>query len=117
MKKLWLGLLFAPVLAFAQVGFGPGPAPGDGDIPAVPLPPPTGAPSEICYGAICQPVQYLAVGQMMIAVSRMSNGFEVIGWSGPCEGPVEGCPSMARQAFNDLWVNIVSATRAQNFVE
>ena len=115
MKKLWLGLLFAPALAFAQVGFGPGPLPGDNDLPLVPYPPPTGAPSEICYPSGCIPVRYLAVGDMLIAFSKLGNGYESIGWSGPCVGGVVNCPSLGRQAFNDLWVNLVNATRAQSF--
>lgn len=110
---LSFGIFSMPSFA---VGFGPGPLPGDGDVPIIPAPPATGAPTEICYGSVCVPVQYIALGKIIIARSTLENGYEMVGWSGPCDqDTLAECPSLSRQAFNDLWVNLVNATRAQRY--
>jgi hypothetical protein len=82
-------------------------------------PPETGAPELLCFKdvtgfEVCSIVRYVAVGNIMLAVSKTLDGYEVLGWSGPCDQPsTDGCPSIKRQAFNDLRVNLINAQRAQ----
>ena len=132
MKKLLLGLLFAPVLAFVQtcpIGqtwedcsgpqFGPGPCtPGcRGEVVVPPSKGPFG-PSELCITETCKPVTYFWVGAKAVAESRLPNGYEVLGWAGPCLNEDRSqCPDILNQAFNDLLDNALRANRAQTFVE
>jgi hypothetical protein len=110
-------LLFSGAVA-AQVDFGPGQPPGwtpPNDDGFLPQPPATGAPDSICYpSGICSIVSYIPVGQFMLAISQTLDGYPVLGWSGPCDQPtVGGCPSIRRQAYNDLHVNVINAQRAR----
>jgi len=131
MKKLWLGLLFAPALTFAQTcppgqtwddcsgpQFGPGGCVPGCWTPAVP-PTITGGPfgpSELCIKDVCKPVTYFWVGAKVVAESWLPNGYEVMGWSGPCLNEDRAqCPDILNQAFNDLRTNALRANRAQAF--
>jgi len=70
------------------------------------------APREVCYGdAGCQPVRYRTDGGFIIAESILPNGYRVIGWSGPCNGPLVTCPDLARQAWADLEINALRINR------
>ena len=132
MKKLFLGLLFAPALVFGQtcpVGqvwdncsgpqFG-----GGGCIPfcrdeAI-VPPGVGpfGPAELCINAACSPVVYFWVGAKAVAESRLPNGYEVMGWAGPCLSENRSqCQDIFNQAFYDLHTHALRATRAQTFTE
>ena len=134
MKKLWLGLLFAPALAVAQPscpvgqyyqdcsGTSAGPAlcvPGCkaiADSPVVEDGP--FGPGELCLKDACSPVTYFWVGAKAVAESRLLNGYEVMGWAGPClNEDVAQCPDIFNQAFADLRTNALRSNRAQNFVE
>ena len=130
MKKLFLGMLFVPALAFAQTcptgqiyddcsgpQFGPGGCVLGcrGEAVAPPASGPFG-PAELCINNACSPVTYFWVGAKAVAESKLPNGYEVLGWSGPClnENRAE-CPDILNQAFNDLRVNALRANRAQTF--
>ena len=72
------------------------------------------APSELCTHEGCQPVQYSWLGNLVIAESRLSNGYPVMGWAGPCqELSHDLCPYIYVRAFNDLSTNAERAQRAQ----
>ena len=76
------------------------------------------APNELCVPEGCQSVRYVWIGNVVIAASRLSNGYEVLGWSGPCLAASRGeCPDILNQAFSDLTMNAKRANRAQGFIE
>ena len=130
MKKVFLGVLLAPMLAFAQTcptgqtwddcsapQFGPGGCvPGcRGESVVTPGTGPFG-PSELCIHLVCSPVTYFWVGAKAVAESRLPNGYEVLGWSGPCLNEDRSqCPDILNQAFNDLRTNALRVYRAQSF--
>lgn len=99
-----LGLAMSmPVWACNQ-GFGPG--------GCVDLPEPLG-PVELCI-LDCLPVSYVQFGNFALAKSQLSNGFEVMGWAGPCWSAELGqCPDIYHQAFEDLHTNAQRVNRAQ----
>jgi hypothetical protein len=123
MKKLWLGLLFAPALSFAQAcppgqyyddcnraSVGPGACiPGcRGEASA--------GPAQLCIQDTCKPVTYFWVGARAIAESWLPNGYEVLGWAGPCLNEDRSqCPDIFNQAYADLRNNALRANRAQTF--
>lgn len=130
MKKLWLGLLFIPALAFAQVcppgqtwndcsgsQAGPGScvtgcrgiiAEGAGPF----------GPGELCIQNDCSPVTYFWIGAKAVAESRLPNGYEVLGWAGPClNDDVTQCPDIFNQAFADLRNNALRVNRAQGYLQ
>lgn len=92
---------------------GGGCIPGCAGVPSEPVIPnePVG-PNELCLPD-CQPVTYAWLGNIVIAQSRLSNGYSVLGWSGPCFDP--SCPDIMNQAWNDLRMNAVRANRAQRY--
>lgn len=95
--------------------FGPG-----GCIPgcvgtALPTDGPFG-PSELCIQDSCSPVTYTWFGNLVVAESTLPNGYEVMGWSGPClETARAQCPDILNQAFSDLRMNALRANRAQRY--
>jgi hypothetical protein len=126
MKSFWLGLLLVPTLSWSQscppgtiwdsCGFGPNPncIPGcKVDPPVVPASP---GPKELCIRDTCAPVVYSWIGSKVVAESVLINGYEVMGWSGPCfhEDRAQ-CPHIFDQAFLDLQINAYRADRAQIF--
>ena len=98
--------------------FGPGPCtPGcyGVAIPPQGVPDPVGT-NELCLPQGCQSVSYVWVGDLVIAESRLPNGYSVMGWSGPCLAASRGeCPDILNQAFSDLEMNAKRANRAQSF--
>jgi hypothetical protein len=129
MKKLFLGLLFAPALALSQTcplgqtwddcsgpQFGSGGCvPGCRGVPIVGGP---FGPGELCIKDACSPVTYSWVGAKAVAESRLPNGYEVLGWAGPCLNEDRSqCPDIFNQAFADLRTNALRVNRAQTFVE
>ena len=126
MKKILLGLLFIPALSFAQAcppgqyyddcnrtSAGPGACiPGcRGESSAGPV-----GPAQLCILDACSPVTYFWIGAKAVAESRLANGYEVLGWSGPClSDDRTECPDILNQAFNDLRMNALRANRAQTF--
>jgi hypothetical protein len=129
MKKLWFGLLFVPVMTFAQTcplgqtwedcsgpQFGPAPCvPGCRGEITLPADGPFG-PGELCIAEVCKPVTYFWVGAKAVAESWLPNGYEVLGWSGPCLNENRSqCPDILNQAFNDLRTNALRANRAQGY--
>lgn len=80
-----------------------------------PVPPDSVAEHTLCFQEACQPVTYQVVGPFTIATSALPNGYEVLGWSGPCDQPV--CPDIRNQAFMDLTLNAKRANRAQRASE
>ena len=128
--KTWVfvGLLLVGSLAHAQADVcewndcsGPSAGPG----PCVPhwmcpVLPPGGAlpvgPSELCFGLDgCSSVQYRLDGSFLLAETVLPNGFAVLGWAGPCLGPLTGCPDLANQAFSDLRLNAYRIYRGVRF--
>ena len=130
MKLLLAGLFGAlcafPLAAHAQscpegffynsCGFGPavGCVPGCVALPAPPVE--SSGPSSLCIREVCAPVVYSWIGSKAVAESTLPNGYEVIGWSGPCfhEDRTQ-CPHIFGQAFLDLQINAARADRAQLF--
>jgi len=119
-------LLFAATAALAQPApdcewndcsgpqVGPGPCTPGWVCPVVPPAPPAlpVAPMEVCYGDdVCKPVRYRHDGGFMIAETVTPNGYRVMGWSGPCAGPLVTCPDIARQAWADLEINALRINR------
>jgi hypothetical protein len=75
-------------------------------------------PGELCIRDACSPVVYFWVGDKAVAESRLANGYEVLGWAGPCLSEDRAlCPDILNQAFTDLRTNALRANRAQNFLE
>jgi hypothetical protein len=73
-------------------------------------------PSELCILNQCKPVTYYWVGAKVVAESWLPNGYEVLGWSGPCLNEnFAQCPDIFNQAFADLRMNALRANRAQNY--
>jgi hypothetical protein len=73
-------------------------------------------PGELCFPESCSPVTYFWVGAKAVAESRLPNGYEVMGWSGPCLNDDRAlCPDILNQAFSDLRMNALRANRAQHF--
>lgn len=106
MHFLLLIALFISAAASAQVCPGPGPC-----NPAEPI-----GSSELCLPEGCQPVSYTWFGNLVVAESRLSNGYAVMGWSGPClELTRSQCPDIANQAFADLLNAALRANRAQRY--
>ena len=126
MKKLWFGLLFAPALSFAQACppgqmwndcSGPQVGPGGctpgcrGEVSSGPI-----GPTQLCIQDTCKPVTYSWIGARAVAESWLPNGYEVLGWAGPClHEDVAQCPDIFNQAFADLRNNALRANRAQSF--
>ena len=73
-------------------------------------------PSELCLPDGCRPVTYYWIGDLVVAESALANGYQVLGWSGPCLSANRGeCPDILNQAFSDLTMNAKRANRAQSF--
>ena len=105
MKSLLLTLALIPSLSIAQPCFSPSCGPIE----------PVGA-AELCLGAACTPVNYSWTGDMAIASTTLANGYQVIGWSGPCKSVDRSqCPDIFNQAFADLTMNAKRVSRAINF--
>jgi hypothetical protein len=142
MKKWFFGLLLVPVFSWAQcfgpgscnvcpegqtyndcsaAQFGPGGCvPGCQVVPSViPENPPIVVPvvpQELCLPKGCSTITYFWVGAKVVAESRLPNGYEVLGWSGPCPSDDRSqCPDIFNQAFADLRMNALRANRAQLF--
>jgi hypothetical protein len=96
--------------------FGPGGCiPGCRGVPTPDVGGPFG-PSELCIKEACSPVTYFWVGSKAVAESKLPNGYEVLGWSGPCLNDDRSqCPDILNQAFADLRTNALRANRAQTF--
>lgn len=108
MKSLLLTLAFMPALSFAQGCFGPG---GCDSVAILPT-----GPVELCVADSCTPVDYSWTGDMAIASTTLSNGYQVIGWSGPCKSIDRSqCPDILNQAHRDLTTNALRINRAVNF--
>jgi hypothetical protein len=88
-----------------------------GEAPVAPGVGPFG-PTELCLPEACSPVAYFWIGAKAVAESTLPNGYEVLGWAGPCLNEDRAlCPDILNQAFNDLRMNALRANRAQNFLE
>lgn len=72
-------------------------------------------PGELCLPEGCQPVSYSWLGTLVVAESRLPNGYAVLGWSGPCLELNQQCPDILNQAFADLRMNALRANRAQRY--
>lgn len=73
-------------------------------------------PSELCLQDSCSPVSYTWFGNLVVAESTLPNGYEVMGWSGPClESTMAQCPDILNQAFSDLRTTALRAYRAQQY--
>ena len=97
--------------------FGPGPCtPGCVAIGIPPVITDPVAPGELCLPQGCQSVSYVWIGDLVVAESRLANGYAVMGWSGPClaNAKIE-CTDILNQAFADLTMNAKRANRAQSF--
>lgn len=70
-------------------------------------------PAELCIREACQPVRYSWLGTMAVAESTLPNGYNVLGWAGPCAEASLNCPDILNQAFADLRTNALRANRAQ----
>ena len=94
---------------------GPGPCtPGCVAIGVPPVITDPVAPGELCLPQGCQSVSYVWIGDLVVAESRLANGYAVMGWSGPCLEPTQAdCPDIFNQAFADLELNAKRANRAQ----
>lgn len=132
MRVLLLIGLLASSLAFAQScpegqifnscdgpQVGPGPCtPGCVAIGVPPVITDPVAPGELCLPQGCQSVSYVWIGDLVVAESRLANGYAVMGWSGPCLASSHGeCPDILHQAFADLEMNAKRANRSQSFVQ
>ena len=96
--------------------FGPGGCvPGCVGEPSVPPSPDLSGPGELCLPEGCQPVVYSWLGTMVVAGSRLPNGYSVLGWAGPCLDSYQQCPDIFNQAFTDLRLNALRANRAQRY--
>jgi len=94
---------------------GGGCIPGCFDVVAPPVVTDPVAPGELCVPDSCQSVSYAWIGNLVIAVSQLSGGYAVLGWSGPClAGSHDECPDIMNQAFADLTMNAKRANRAQS---
>lgn len=102
---LLVSVLVLSSSAYAQACFSPGCPTGE---PAQPI-----GPTELCLPDGCQPVTYSEIGGFTLAGSFLSNGYPIIGWSGPCLS--ETCPDIRNQAFSDLEMNAKRANRAQRY--
>ena len=69
-------------------------------------------PSEVCV-EVCTPVAYSWVGTIAVAETTLPNGYQVVGWSGPCIN--DQCPDILNQAHADLRMNTLRITRAQRY--
>ncbi len=98
---------------------GPGPCtPGCVAIGVPPVITDPVAHGELCLPQGCQSVSYVWIGDLVVAESRLANGYAVMGWSGPCLSANRGeCPDILNQAFSDLEMNAKRANRAQSFVQ
>ncbi len=105
MKSIILTLALIPSLSIGQACFSPSCGPIQ----------PVGAP-ELCIADSCTPVAYSWLGDLAIAFSILSNGYQVVGWSGPCKSVDRSqCPDIFNQAFDDLTMNAKRVSRAINF--
>lgn len=96
-------------------GTSPGPGPCIPGCIANPNPPIPG-PAELCLPDGCQPIQYSWTGDIVVAESQLVNGYAVLGWAGPCVHADHAlCPNIYEQAFQDLQINALRTTRAQDF--
>ena len=126
---LLIGLLVSS-LAFAQScpegqifnscdgpQFGPGPCtPGCVAVGVHPVITDPVGPAELCVTE-CRSVTYRWIGDLVVAESALANGYQVLGWSGPCNSADRGeCPDILNQAFADLTMNAKRANRAQKFL-
>lgn len=104
----------------ACTGTSVGPAPCVPGCVGVPVAPPSfdepTGPNELCLPEGCQPVSYTWAGNLVVAESRLENGYPVMGWSGPCLALTRGqCPDIKNQAFADLRLAALRAHRAQRY--
>jgi hypothetical protein len=101
---------------YNSCGFGPNPSCIPGCV-ALPEPPvELSGPPVLCIREVCVPVVYSWVGSKAVAESTLPNGYEVLGWSGPCfHADRTQCPFIFGQAFSDLQINAARADRAQLF--
>jgi len=128
-RSLFLVAVSIPALSFAQscpvgqvyddcnhTSVGPGPCIPGCVASGNPIPPVdelTG-PAELCIHEACQSVSYRWAGDLVIAESQLANGYEVLGWAGPCLSTDRAqCPDILNQAFEDLRINALRANRAQ----
>jgi hypothetical protein len=108
--------LFFSLPTFAQC-FGPGGCTWAGPSPTPPPPAPVDptGPTDLCIRDQCQPVFYSWLGRKVVAESTLPNGYEVMGWAGPCLNPIPGnCPDIFNQAHRDLLNNALIRNRAQD---
>lgn len=97
---------------------GPGPCVPGWVCPVKPpvTPPAPIGPPQLCLGASgCFPVLYRADGGFLIAESVLPNGYRVMGWAGPCGGPISSCPDIGNQAHSDLRMNALRIHRGLRF--
>ena len=105
MKLLLLTLAVIPSLSIGQACFSPSCGPIQ----------PVGTP-ELCIADVCTPVSYSWTGDIALATATLANGYQVVGWSGPCKSVDRSqCPDIFNQAHRDLIVNALRVNRAINF--
>lgn len=100
------------ISAFADcnynAGFGPGP---------ICDPAPINKPVDMCFPDGCRPINYTVQGAFVIAQSELPNGFQVLGYAGPCHtGNVIDCPAIYQQAAERMRVDAEQQNRAQGYV-
>lgn len=120
MKKLLsvaVSILFATVATVAMAecvdGVWRGPWAGPSPVPPSCEEPIPEDLSVLCFPEACNEVEYGWTGAFRIAKSKLPNGYEVLGWSGPCYSGA--CPEIDTQAYSDLWWNARQANRAQRY--
>lgn len=69
--------------------------------------------TQICFVSLgCFPVSYQENGYFLVAKVTLPIKFDVLGWAGPCAGPISSCTDIKRQAYDDLRTNAMRAMRA-----
>lgn len=86
-----------------------------------PTPPPSAGPAgplEWCVHGECQPVFYVWLGKKAVAESTLPDGYETLGWAGPClQEDRNACLDIFNQAYRDLLDNAFRAFRARTVVQ
>ncbi len=114
----WVAMLVASALLSSAVyaecvnnGFGPGPT---CDPPPVSV---IDRPSDMCFPDGCRPITYTVNGLFVIAQSELPNGFQVLGYAGPCHSfGLTQCPAIYRQAAERMRVDAEQQNRAQGYL-
>lgn len=111
-----ISALLLSFTAFAECipsGFGPNPNSCIDPAPQVPLDRPT----DMCFPDGCRPIVYAESGRFVVAKSELPNGFEVLGYAGPCHvADLMQCPAIYRQAAERMRVDAEQQNRAQGYL-